>query len=119
MSRKAFWEGPLTKKQAIALHAQVAIKAVNAVAQYHAAHMAAYAKKNARWQDRTGNARQGLHSYLENEGTKSVRIYISHAVSYGENLETVSAGAFAIIQETIDTELAELMRDLEYVFRRK
>ncbi|BDR81024.1 hypothetical protein [Clostridium tetani] len=43
-------------------------------------------KEDANWKDRTGHARQALHSGVESENN-SYSIYLSHGVEYGEILE--------------------------------
>jgi len=45
-----------------------------------------YAKQNAPWKDRTGHARQGIHSGVDNYGNRFV-LYLSHGMKYGGYLE--------------------------------
>lgn len=61
-----------------------------------------YAKENRKWTDRTGAARQRLHSYV---GKISIgyRITLAHGVSYGIWLELANEKRFAIIPESIET----------------
>jgi hypothetical protein len=57
--------------------------ALKQVAQYWAAVFENYAKERAPWDDQTGNARQGLHTYVEELASDTVRLYLSHSVHYG------------------------------------
>lgn len=73
------------------------------VTAYHAVRAEAYARINANWTDRTGNARQGLAAEADLSGTGSGRwaIVIYHQVKYGIWLETRFGGRYAIIDRTI------------------
>jgi len=62
--------------------------------------MQSSAQANARWTDRTGNARQGLTGVAEIDGSTIV-ITLFHTMSYGIWLEIANAGRYAIIMETI------------------
>lgn len=46
-----------------------------------------YAMVNAPWKDRTGHARQTIHSGVEDEGDRLI-LYLSHGKEYGTYLET-------------------------------
>jgi hypothetical protein len=60
-----------------------------------------YMKLNAPWKDRSSNARQGLNVRKENvDGVMSLTL--AHTVEYGIYLELAHAGAWAIINPTID-----------------
>ena len=74
------------------------------------------AKDNARWTDRTGNARSGLFGTAEAEFARElVVIYLSHGtdIDYGVYLETRYGGRYAIIMRTIERHLPELRRMLQ------
>lgn len=60
------------------------------------------ARKNARWTDRTGHARQRLTGdvLIVSNGYK---LRLAHGVDYGKWLELAHEKRFAIIQETIDS----------------
>lgn len=60
-----------------------------------------YAKLNAPWEDRTGDARAGLTAEVDTEGEEVV-ISLSHSVGYGLYLETIESGQFAIIMPTLE-----------------
>lgn len=59
-----------------------------------------YARKNRRWTDRTGQARQRLTGGVQNIPT-GYRIYLAHGVDYGIWLELAHEKRFSIIPETI------------------
>ena len=67
-----------------------------------------YARANASWTDRTGNARQGLMGRYSKEGDSHV-ITLSHSVPYGIWLETRWAGKYAIINRTLQAEAPRIM----------
>lgn len=76
-------------------------KASTAIANRMAPQVANYAKLNAPWTDRTGNARNGLSAQPFSEGD-TVGIVLYHSVSYGIWLEVRWGGRYAIINPTID-----------------
>lgn len=59
------------------------------------------AQQNAPWNDRTGQARDGLVAEASNEGGEIV-ITLMHTVDYGQWLETIQSGRFAIIMPTLE-----------------
>lgn len=59
-----------------------------------------YAKTTARWTDRTGAARAGLHGY-SSHSPKRWEIVFAHAVSYGIWLEVANSGKYQIIMPTV------------------
>lgn len=59
------------------------------------------AQQNAPWSDRTSNARDGLVAEASMEGGDIV-VTLMHTVDYGEWLETIQSGRFAIIMPTLD-----------------
>lgn len=59
-----------------------------------------YAKRNARWKDRTGNARRGLNAKVSKKVLK-YQITVAHGVWYGIRLETWFERRYAILEETI------------------
>lgn len=58
-----------------------------------------YAKKNAPWQDQTGNARAGLHA-ATNFGHNFAELIVAHSEPYGIWLEIRWSGKYAIIGPT-------------------
>lgn len=93
------------------------IWAVKQVAQYWAAVLESYAKEKAPWVDRTGNARQSLHAYVEELSGDTVRLYLSHGVHYGIFLETKWAGRYGIVWATIQRHLDPIRQMLQEIFR--
>lgn len=68
-----------------------------------------YAKANAPWTDRTGNARSGLDvSVDDNGGEISLQLY--HTVDHGLWLELIQNGRFAIIMPTLQKYAPEIFR---------
>lgn len=62
-----------------------------------------FARNNAPWTDRTGNARSGLHADVNviDQG-KAFELIVAHSVNYGIWLEVRFSGKYAIIQPTVD-----------------
>jgi hypothetical protein len=82
------------------------------IAHEQAAAMQQYARDNAPWQDRTGDARQGLTATVEETGPIGT-ITLSHGVPYGIWLEVAHGGKNSIIAPTIDIFGARVMRSLQ------
>lgn len=80
-----------------------AIAAAEAVAE----KMVAYAHDNAPWTDDTGAAREGLYSSVDSSGDM-ITVTLSHSVDYGQWLETIQSGQYAIIMPTIEQYAAEV-----------
>lgn len=76
-----------------------------------------YAKLNAPWTDRTGNARNGLAARAFREAT-SVGILIYHQVSYGIWLEVKWNGKYGIITKTIDAMGPVVMKRFNRIMER-
>src|SRR5262245_15447723 len=70
-----------------------------------------YAKENAPWEDRTGDARQGLKATGE-QRLVYYAITLFHTVDYGIWLEVRWDGKYAIILPTLEAMGPELMREL-------
>lgn len=69
-----------------------------------------YAKQNAPWQDRTGDARAGLDVAVQSDGDNII-MQLFHTVDYGLWLEVIQSGQFAIILPTLENfSLDELAR---------
>lgn len=76
---------------------------------YSATRAEGYARTNASWTDRTGNARGGLftapfHAFGSNHGYD-----VGHSVPYGIWLEVRWEGRYAIIEPTVQAMGPELM----------
>jgi hypothetical protein len=76
-------------------------RAVVAVAQLLATEAENDAKLNARWTDRTSQARQGLTGTALEIGQWSVAIYLYHQASYGKWLELAHGAKWQIILPTL------------------
>ena len=73
-----------------------------AIADYYAPQIEAWMKSNAKWQDRSGNARQTLWADVTEMVGEMVGIVFDHGMEYGLFLETISAGRWAIITPALD-----------------
>jgi len=91
---------------------------IHAVCDYQGNRAISYARKNAPWTDRTGNARNGLS--VDVVWVPMVRhvITVFHLVTYGIWLEIRWAGRYAIIEPTIRLYGPDTMRMLQKLFRR-
>lgn len=64
--------------------------------------MEAYGKNNARWSDRTGDARRGLKAIVvDSTNRQGFTVAFGHSVDYGYYLEYAHGGRYAIIFETV------------------
>lgn len=59
------------------------------------------AKASAPWADRTGAARAGLYTDVYQEGNEVV-LELGHSVDYGQWLELIKDGQYAIILPTLE-----------------
>lgn len=82
------------------------------IAYDRAEDMETWAKQNAPWTDRTGDARERLHATVEETGPIGT-IVLAHGVEYGLQLEIRNGGAYAIIAPAIDMFAPIVMRDLQ------
>lgn len=90
--------------------------AVAAVGELLAARTEAYAKANASWTDRTGQARQGLTG-LSQVAADMVTVYLYHQAEHGKWLEIAHGGPYRIIVPTLTAHYGEAMALLARVFR--
>lgn len=70
--------------------------------------MERYAKNNARWTDRTGNARQRLKGSTRWEESALIAA-ISHNVDYGMWLELCHGKKYAILEEALNSQAQNLL----------
>lgn len=70
--------------------------------------MESYAKTNARWTDRTGNARQRLKGETRWEEAALIAA-ISHNVDYGIWLELCNEKKYAILEEALNSQAENLL----------
>jgi len=66
-----------------------------------------YAQATAPWHDITGEARAGLSTEVYEEGGEII-MDLFHTVDYGEWLETIQSGRFAVIMPTLEAMAAEV-----------
>ena len=71
-----------------------------AVAKFSAPQIQSDMRQNAAWQDRTGNARNGLFAKPQ-VSTNAVAIVLYHSVPYGIWLELRWSGKYAIITPSL------------------
>lgn len=69
------------------------------------------ARENAPWDDQTGDARSGLDASIDEHGGEYV-VTLYHSVDYGQWLETIQSGRYAIIMPTIEKYAAEIQRTI-------
>ena len=91
---------------------------IHAVMEYQSTKALGYMKTNARWTDRTGNARQGLGTKVLWVPQVSHAIKLFHRVTYGIFLEVRWAGRYAIILPTIQIYGPDTMRLMSKLFSR-
>lgn len=97
-------------------YAERVLSAVFDLATFFAARIESYAKANAIWTDRTGNARQGLTARAFKTAT-AVTIVLFGTVAYQIWLELSNAGRFAIILKALEAHYGPYMRAIEGLLR--
>lgn len=85
---------------------------VQAIAQRWAPEIENWMKENAPWTDRTGNARQTLHTEVQSVAGNMVRIIMAHGMEYGIWLEVRHAGRYAIIGPALDHFAPKIWQDV-------
>lgn len=116
--------------------------AVQAVANYWGQTAQDAARRNARWEDRTSNARSGLFFAVDGFGLNTITgvvspeaksqmsdvgveegddgtlvITLGHTVFYGKYLELSHGGTYAIVMSTIEDHLPLLSRLIDETFK--
>lgn len=119
-----------------------ALVAVQAAATYWGQSIQDAARKDARWEDRTGNARGGLFFAVDGLGLSPITgevtpeakaemsdvavesgdantliITLGHTVFYGKFLELSNGGKYAVIMSTIEENLGELEKLVNDIFK--
>lgn len=112
------WTGVNLVLQNMSEHERKVHFVIKQIALYFAPKLERYAKENATWKDRTGNARQSLHTQVHEIAGTIVRLYLSHGVDYGLYLELGFAGRYAIIWPTIEAHLEQIKTMLDRTFGR-
>lgn len=75
--------------------------------------MEAYAKANAKWTDRTGNARQKLHGDAYWKDSKVLETVICHQMDYGVWLELAMGKKYAILDQAMKAVAPELIKQYQ------
>jgi hypothetical protein len=88
-----------------------------AVATYFQPILESEAKQNAPWVDRSGLARIGLHSFVDDVSQTMVYLYLAHKMDYGVFLETKHSGRYAIILPTIEAHYRPIFDMLQDVLK--
>lgn len=116
MASQVTWDGAERVRNNIGLYGEQCRRAVRSVADYYAPIIEAHAKTYAPWEDQTGNARQGLHAFVEELSTDVVALYLSHGVEYGRWLELKYQGRYAIILPTLQAHYGPIATMLKGIF---
>lgn len=69
------------------------------------------ARQNAPWQDRTGDARDGLTVQTLKTPDGIVSMVLFHTVEYGKWLELIQNGRFAVIERTLSEEAPRIIQN--------
>jgi hypothetical protein len=120
-----------------------ALAAVHAVAAWWGQRCQDGARRDARWEDRTGNARSGLFFAVDGFGMPTITgsvptstrealggdvtveqgkddlliITLGHTMYYGRFLELAMGGQYAVIMSTIERNLPTLERTLQQLLK--
>ena len=78
----------------------------------YAQEMEQYAKAEAKWKDRTGDARKGLRGDAFYRPGVDMGITLAHTVEYGQYLETANDSKNAILKPTVEHFMPEVKADL-------
>lgn len=76
-------------------------QAVFQLLQYYGGVAQQDAQHNAPWTDRSGNARQTLRGYADENGDV-LRMVLKHGMPYGVYLETKNGGRWGIVTRTVE-----------------
>lgn len=111
------WITPPSKlADAVKQYGIKALIAVRAIAAFIAQRLQDDARQDAPWTDRTGNARSGLFSLVDDASEKIVTIYLCHTMFYGVFLELANGGRYAVIMKTIEKDASILKQMLDDLF---
>jgi len=112
------WSGDREVRLRMDQYGRDVSRTIHRVAQYWQPVLEAYAKDHAPWTDRTGNARQSLHTFIEELSADTVALYLAHGVDYGVHLETMGAGKYSIIAPTLRAHYSQIADMLRGIFGR-
>jgi hypothetical protein len=105
------WEGEVELARSIKEITPGIKRAMVAAAEYNGPKMVSWMKSNAKWVDRTSNARNGLGGQTLVSGN-SVQIVVFHSVPYGIWLEVRWSGRYGIINPAIEEWFPKVMNTL-------
>ncbi len=100
---------PSTLARNIEEYGDKTLVAIQAVAEYMSQKIEDYAKVNAPWADRTGNARNLLRGEVDRIAEDMVVIYLIQGVTYGKYLELCHGGKYAIVMKSLEAHYHEAM----------
>jgi hypothetical protein len=100
--------GELADEYISAIHS-----AIRQIIQRYVPEVEAWLKANARWTDRTGNARQTLFADMEELTNQFVELILSHGVDYGVFLELSHGGSWAIVGPALDYFAPKIWADVQ------
>lgn len=86
-------------------------------AQNIAREMERWTKENAKWEDRTSNARQFLKSHVKWVHTDELIVSMIHHVEYGVYLELANERKYAILEEAIHKYAPEFIEGWKQIIR--
>ena len=87
------------------------------ITQQVAKRMEDWAKMNAPWTDRTGNARKGLKATGKWEDYINLVVRMSHTVDYGYMLELMHNKNYAVLAPAIDKYRDEFLSEWEQIIK--
>lgn len=93
-------------------------RGVAGVFEFYDSKIETYMKTNAKWTDRTGNARNGLRAKAGHDPFKSHWVDVYHSVAYGIWLEVRYAGRYAIVIPALTRYGPQMMGTLSKLFGR-
>ena len=93
-----------------------------AIAQRYKPEIENWMRDNARWTDRTANARQSLHAEVDDLTDSLLELVIAHGMEYGWYLEGINpegmtpmenAGRYNVIDPAIDVFAPRIWADIQ------
>lgn len=113
-SAKLTWRGDVQMGRNCTVYGQKVIQAVRRVADYWSPILESYAKREAKWTDRSGAARQSLHSWVIEVANDACYLFLAHGVFYGRFLE--AKYQFSIIWPALQAHIEPIMQMLKDIF---
>jgi len=109
------WEGDGVLIEQVGEYGKKVEAAAKAVMELLAQDLKNYMQENARWEDRTGDARAALDALVD-VTSDAIVLYLTHGVDYGIWLELANSGRYAIIADTMIANYDKIQRALEGIF---